>query len=75
MTNTHNEEEKKETQCSEDNTMQKAGYIRVQATEDTKAEAFMTAKTDDPLARRDQMAENCARARGRSSSPKGDSPF
>ena len=50
MTNSHNEEEKKETHCRADDTMQNAGYIRMQVTEETKAEAFMTAKTDDPLA-------------------------
>ena len=49
MTNTHNEEEKKETQRSAEGTMQNVGYLRVQVIEETKAEAFMTARTDDPL--------------------------
>ena len=57
MTHAHNEEEKKETQRSAEGTMQNVGYLRVQIIEETKAEAFMTAKTDDPLARREQMAE------------------
>ena len=63
MTNTHNEEEKKETQCRAGDTIQNADYIRVQATEETKAEAFMTAKTDDPLARREQMAEKLRKSK------------
>ena len=57
MTNTHNEEEKKETQRSAEDTMQNVGYLRVQVIEETKAEAFMTAKTDDPILRREQMTE------------------
>ena len=57
MTNTHNEEEKKEYLRSNEGTMQNLGYLRVQAIEETKAEAFMVAKTDDALATREQMAE------------------
>ena len=63
MTNTHNEEEKKETQRSAEDTMQNVGYLRVQVIEETKAEAFMTAKTDDPLARREQMAEKLRKSK------------
>ena len=33
------------------------GILRVQIVEETKAEAFMTAKVDSPEARRVQMAE------------------
>ena len=47
MTHAHNEEEKKETQRSDEGTMQNVGYLRVQVIEETKAEAFMTAKTDE----------------------------
>ena len=57
MTNTHNEEEKKETQHSIEGTIQNVGYLRVQVTEETKAETFMTVKTDDPLLRRDLATE------------------
>jgi hypothetical protein len=32
------------------------GYLRVQITEDTKVEIFMTTKVDDPALRREQMA-------------------
>ena len=53
MTNTHNEEEKKETQRSAEGTMKNVGYLRVQVIEKTKAEAFMVAKTNNPLARRE----------------------
>ena len=63
MTNTHNEEEKKETQHSTEGTIQNVGYLRVQVTEETKAEAFMTAKTDDPLARREQMAKKLRKSK------------
>ena len=63
MTNTHNEEEKKETQRSAEGTMQNLGYLRVQVIEETKAEAFMTAKTDDPLMRREQMTEQMRKSK------------
>ena len=33
--------------------MQNVGYLRVQVIEETKAEAFMAAKVDDSLARRE----------------------
>ena len=32
-----------------------AGHLRVQVIEDTKAEAFLTAKVDDPALRREKM--------------------
>ena len=57
MTNTHKEEEKKETQRSTEGTIQNVGYLRAQAIEETKAEAYMTVKTEDPLLRREQMTE------------------
>ena len=57
MINTHNEEEKKEIHRSTEGTMQNVGNLRVQAIEETKAEAFMTVKTEDPLLRREQMTE------------------
>ena len=63
MTNTHNEEEKKEIQRSEEDTMQNVGYLRVQVIEETKAEAFMTAKMDDPLVRREQMTEQLRKSK------------
>ena len=37
--------------------MRATGNLRVQIVEETKAEAFMTAKVDNPEARRVQMAE------------------
>ena len=37
--------------------MQNVSYLRVQVIEETKAEAFSVAKTDNPLARREEMAE------------------
>ena len=63
MTNTHNEEEKKETQRSAEDTMHNVGYLRVQAIEETKAEAFMTVKTEDPLLRREQMTEQMRKSK------------
>ena len=57
MTNTHNEEEKKEIQRSIEGTIQNVGYLRVQVIEETKVEAFMIVKTEDPLLRREQMTE------------------
>ena len=53
MTHVHNEEEKNESQRSAEGTMQNVGYLRVQAIEETKAEAFMVKKTDNLLARRE----------------------
>ena len=63
MTNTHNEEEKKEIQRSIEGTIQNVGYLRVQAIEETKAEAFMTVKTEDPLLRREQMTEQMRKSK------------
>ena len=63
MTNTHNEEKKKETQRSAEGTMQNVGYLRVQVIEETKAEAFMTVKTEDPLLRREQMTEQMRKSK------------
>ena len=63
MTNTHNEEEKKETQHSTEGTIQNVGYLRVHVIEESKAEAFMTAKTDDPLLRREQMTEQMRKSK------------
>ena len=37
--------------------MRATGTLRVQIVEETKAEAFMTTKVDNPEARRVQMAE------------------
>jgi hypothetical protein len=37
--------------------MRATGALRVQIVEETKAEAFMTAKVDNPDTRRIQMAE------------------
>ena len=37
--------------------MREAGILRVQIVEETKAEAFLTAKVDNPEAKRVQMAE------------------
>ena len=39
------------------------GYPRVKVIEETKAEAFMVAKTDDLLARREQMAEQLRKSK------------
>ena len=63
MTNTHIEEEKKEIQRSIEGTIQNVGYLRVQAIEETKAEAFMTVKTEDPLLRREQMTEQLRKSK------------
>ena len=63
MTNTHNEEEKKENLRSDEGTMHNMGYLRVQAIEETKAEAFMTVKTEDPLLRREQMTEKMRKSK------------
>ena len=38
--------------------MRATGILRVQIVEETKAEAFMTAKVDNPESRRIQMAEH-----------------
>ena len=43
--------------------MQNVGYLRVQVIEETKAETFMVAKTDDSLARRGQMAEKLRKSK------------
>ena len=63
MTNTHNEEEKKENQRSAEDTMHNVGYLRVQAIEETKAEAFMTVKTEDSLLRREQITEQMRKSK------------
>ena len=73
MTYAHNEEEKKETQRSAEGTMQNVGYLRVQVIEETKAEAFMTAKTDDPQLRREQMTEQMRKSKRKELSSKEDS--
>ena len=43
--------------------MHNVGYLRVQAIEETKAEAFMTVKTEDPLLRREQMTEQMRKSK------------
>ena len=63
MTNTHIEEEKKETQRSIEGTIQNVDYLRVQAIEETKAEEFMTVKTEDPHLRREQMTEQMRKSK------------
>lgn len=63
MTSTHNEEEKKETQHSIEGTTQSVGYLRVQVTEETKAGAFMTVRTDDPLLRRELATEQMRKSK------------
>ena len=45
--------------------MQNVGYLRVQVLEETKAEAFMTAKTDDALLRREQMTEQLRKSKSK----------
>ena len=39
------------------------GYLRVQVIEETKAEAFMTVKTDDPLLRRELVTEQMRKSK------------
>ena len=39
------------------------GTLRVQVTEESKSEVFMTAKADDPQARRTQMAEQMRKSK------------
>ena len=63
MTNTHNEEEKKEIQHSIEGTIQNVGYLRAQVIEETKADAYMTVKTEDPLLRREQMTEQMRKSK------------
>ena len=63
MTHVHNEKEKKETQRSAEGTMQNVGYLRVEVIEETMAEAFMTAKMDNPLVRRKQMTEQLRKSK------------
>ena len=41
------------------------GHLRVQITEETKAEAFMAAKVDNPEARRIQMTEQLRKSKRR----------
>ena len=43
-------------QPAEEEEKQSQGHLRVQVVEETKAEAFMAAKVDDPVLRREQMA-------------------
>ena len=38
-------------------------YLRVQAIEETKAEGFMSVKTEDPLLRREQMTEQMRKSK------------
>ena len=51
------------------------GYLRVQVIEETKAEAFMTAKTDDPLLRREQMTEQMRKSKRKELIFKRRQPF
>ena len=41
------------------------GHLRVQVTEESKAEVFMTAKVDNPEARRIQMTEQLRKSKRR----------
>ena len=43
-------------QPAEEEEKQSEGHLRVQVVEETKAEALMAAKVDDPILRREQMA-------------------
>ena len=43
--------------------MQNVGYLTLQVIEETKAEAFMTVKTEDPLLRREQMTEQMRKSK------------
>ena len=43
--------------------MQNVGYLQVQVVEETKAEAFMNAKTDNPLMRKEQMTEQMRKSK------------
>ena len=43
--------------------MRVIGQLRVQFVEESKAEAFMTAKVDDPEAKRIQMAEQLRKSK------------
>ena len=43
-------------QPAEEEEKQSHWHLRVQVVEETKAEAFMAAKKDDPILRREQMA-------------------
>ena len=43
--------------------MRAAGQLRVQIVEESKAEAFMTAKVDDPETKRIQMAEQLRKSK------------
>ena len=54
---------KKTNLRSDEGTMHNVGYLRVQAVEETKAEAFMSVKTEDPLLRREQMTEQMRKSK------------
>ena len=43
-------------QPAEEEEKQSQGHLRVQVVEETKAKAFMGAKVDDPVLRKEQMA-------------------
>ena len=47
------EEEKKEIKQSPEESKQLEGHLRVQVTEEARSEAFMTAKVDNPIQKRE----------------------
>ena len=63
MTSTHNEEEKEEIQRIAEGIIENVGYLRVEVIEETKAESYMTVKTEDPLLRRQQMTEQMRKSK------------
>ena len=50
------EEEKKQQEQPAEESKQHAGLMRVQVIEESKSEAFITAKVDNPVQKREQMA-------------------
>ena len=50
------EEEKKQLEQPVEESKQQTGLLRVQVIEESKSEAFMTAKVDNPEQKREQMA-------------------
>ena len=50
------EEEKKQPEQPAEESKQHAGLLRVKVIEESKSEAFMTAKVDNPVQKREQMA-------------------
>ena len=55
------EEEKKQPQQPAEESKQHSGLLRVQVIEESKSEAFMTAKVDDPAQKMEQMAVDLCR--------------